>query len=132
MEKYKGEIVTISEVDEYDYSIEEDIDNWNWTDEMLVDIDDEIVSATNESTLEDKGMTVVDLLNKIYVEQGGLVICVYHPSIGFKVTIGHNYICRNSELYKRFIEAYGDMIVNEINFDVKDGLNVIVNIKIKV
>ena len=75
-------------------------------------------------------MTVADFLNKIDVEKGGLIITVYYPSAYFEATIGHNKINRNSELYKRFIKAYGDMIVDEVSFDIRNDCMVVMLIKV--
>ena len=75
-------------------------------------------------------MTVKDLLNKTDVEKGGLIITVYYPNAYFEATIGHNKINRNSELYKRFIEAYGDMIVDEVSFDIRSENMVVMMIKV--
>jgi hypothetical protein len=104
MTRYEGQVVTISRVGDDFYKIEEDSDSfdWSWTDEMF------------EKSDYYKNMTVADLLNKTDVTAGGLIISIYYPSALFEVTIGHNYIDRNQELYKRFINAYGDMIVDEI------------------
>lgn len=80
---------------------------------------------------EDKSITTVaDLLNKTDVEQGGLIISISYPNAYFETTIGHNKINRDSELYKRFIKAYGDMVVDEISFDVKDDYAVVMKIKV--
>ena len=79
---------------------------------------------------ENVGMTVEDLLNKTDVEKGGLIITVYYPNAYFEATIGHNKINRNSELYKRFVKAYGDMIVDEISFDIRSENMVVMLIKV--
>lgn len=115
-----GMIATITECEEDSYRI--DIDNgfYSWVDEMFEDNEESII----------KPMTVSDLLNKTDVEQGGLIICIYYPNAYFETTIGHNKINRNSELYKRFIEAYGDMIVDEVSFDIKDDYAVVMKIKV--
>ena len=42
MEKYKGQIVTIKVVGDDNYRIEEDNQDWWWTDEMLEDIEEEM------------------------------------------------------------------------------------------
>ena len=42
MEKYKGQIVTIKVVGDDNYRIEEDNQDWYWTDEMLEDIEEEM------------------------------------------------------------------------------------------
>lgn len=83
-----------------------------------------------EKTEENVGMTVEDLLNKTDVEKGGLIITVYYPNAYFEATIGHNKINRNSELYKRFIKAYGDMIVDEVSFDIRNDNMVVMLIKV--
>lgn len=92
-----------------------------WSEDML-----EKVEETTETT----AMTVEDLLNKTDVEKGGLIITVYYPNAYFEATIGHNKINRNSELYKRFIKAYGDMIVDEISFDIRNDNMVVMLIKV--
>ena len=126
MEKYKGKIATIVTVHDTVYNInvdDNDIDDddalaWHWTDEMF------------EDYTETTAMTVEDLLNKTDVEKGGLIISVYYPNAYFEATIGHNKINRNSELYKRFIKAYGDMIVDEVSFDIRSENMVVMLIKV--
>ena len=83
-----------------------------------------------EEITETTAMTVEDLLNKTDVEKGGLIITVYYPNAYFEATIGHNKINRNSELYKRFIKAYGDMIVDEVSFDIRNDNMVVMLIKV--
>lgn len=60
--------------------------------------------------------TVENVLSHTDVESGGMIIEITYPTASFHVAIGHNYIVRSTELYKRFIEAYGDMVVDEIGF----------------
>jgi hypothetical protein len=117
MEKYKGKIATITEIPLVQHSYKIDIDNsaWYWIDDMLKPY---IV------------MTVEDLLNKTDVEKGGLIITIYYPNAYFEATIGHNKINRNSELYKRFVNAYGDMIVDEVSFDIRNENMVVMLIKV--
>ena len=100
------------------YYIDIDQEYCVWTDEMF------------EDYTETTAMTVKDLLNKTDVEKGGLIITVYYPNAYFEATIGHNKINRNSELYKRFIKAYGDMIVDEISFDIRSENMVVMLIKV--
>ena len=120
MEKYKGKIATITRLSSINHSYDIDIDDgdWCWTDDMLTCINNNIV------------MTVEDLLNKTDVEKGGLIITIYYPNAYFEATIGHNKINRNSELYKRFIMAYGDMIVDEVSFDIRNENMVVMLIKV--
>lgn len=121
MAHWRGHIVTISRIGDYFYKIEENSNpfDYNWTDEMF------------EKPNNYKNMTVADLLNKTDVTAGGLIISIYYPSALFEVTIGHNYIDRNQELYKRFINAYGDMIVDEIQIkNDKDNQKPILVIKV--
>ena len=121
MGQHKGEIATITYVTKNNkYKLDIDDDYWNWTDEMLEDC------IENDNT----AMTVEDLLNHTDVEKGGLIITVYYPSAYFEATIGHNKINRNSELYKRFIGAYGDMIVDEVSFDIRSENMVVMMIKV--
>lgn len=125
MDGWKGEVVTISLINSLGcYEIAEDEDKWAWTDEMFEDVNEENNMNEGDITLfgelEDKGMTVAELLNKTNIETGGLVISIYYPRANFEVTMGYNYINRKSELYKRFIGAYGDMIVDEITFRIRD------------
>ena len=75
-------------------------------------------------------MTVEDLLNKTNVEMGSLIIAISYPNANFQTTIGHNKINRNSELYKRFIKEYGDMIVDEVSFDVTSDNYRVMKIKV--
>lgn len=116
MEQYKGKTATITYICGNRYDIDLDDGDWYWTDEMF---EDDVEKANIP-------MTVADLLNKTNVEVGGLIITVYYPNAYFEATIGHNKINRNSELYKRFIKAYGDMIVDEISFRVKNNATVMV------
>ena len=61
---------------------------------------------------------------------GSLIIAISYPNANFQTTIGHNKINRNSELYKRFIKAYGDMIVDEVSFDVTSDNYRVMKIKV--
>lgn len=121
MEKYKGKIATITRLSPVQHSYDIDIDDgdWCWTDDMLK-------TCINNNIV----MTVEDLLNKTDVEKGGLIITIYYPNAYFEATIGHNKINRNSELYKRFIGAYGDMIVDEVSFDIRNDCMVVMSIKV--
>lgn len=123
MEQYKGKIATIYYCyDDDSYDIDLDDGAWFWTDDMLEDC----IKKSDSDT----SMTVKDLLNKTDVEKGGLIITVYYPNAYFEATIGHNKINRNSELYKRFIKAYGDMIVDEVSFDIRNENMVVMLIKV--
>lgn len=118
---YGGAIATIVEChDDSYYSIDIDDKLYNWTDEMFEDYIEK----------DNTPMTVEDLLNKTDVEKGGLVISISYPNAYFETTIGHNKINRNSELYRRFIKAYGDMIVDEVSLDVEDDYAVVMKIKL--
>lgn len=121
MEKYKGKIATITRLSPVQHSYDIDIDDgdWCWTDDMLK-------TCINNNIV----MTVEDLLNKTDVEKGGLIITIYYPNAYFEATIGHNKINRNSELYKRFVNAYGDMIVDEVSFDIRNANMVVMLIKV--
>jgi hypothetical protein len=112
-------IMTIESADDDNYTCIESC-YW-WGEDML-----EKVEETEDNTK----MTVEDLLNKTDVEVGGLIITVYYPNAYFEATIGHNKINRNSELYKRFIKAYGDMIVDEVSFDIRNDNMVVMLIKV--
>lgn len=119
-----GKIATIVRCCDNSYQIDVDDKIYNWTDEMFEDVD--IQSMLNLCPF----MTVKDLLNKTDVEKGGLIITVYYPNAYFDAAIGHNKINRNSELYKRFIKAYGDMIVDEVSFDIRNDNMVVMLIKV--
>lgn len=123
MEQYKGKTATIANVYDNVYYIEvDDVDNsYRWTDEMFEDVKE--VKTDNDFTVE-------NVLNHTDVEHGGLIITVYYPNAYFEATIGHNKINRNSELYKRFIKAYGDMIVDEVSFDIRNDCMVVMSIKV--
>lgn len=124
MEQYKGKTATITDTYFGKYEIDLDDGDWCWTDEMFEDI-------VKDDTIKDNtAMTVEDLLNKTDVEKGGLVISIFYPNAYFETTIGHNKINRNSELYKRFIKAYGDMIVDEVSFDIRSENMVVMLIKV--
>lgn len=112
------DIMTIESADDDNYLCEE-IGYW-WGEDML-----EEVKEIEENT----AMTVEDLLNKTDVEKSDFIITIFYPNANFDATIGHNKINRNSELYKRFIKAYGDMIVDEISFAIKNN-SVIMGIKV--
>jgi phage pi2 protein 07 len=114
--KYHDIIMTIEKCADDNYMCEES--GYWWGEDML------------EKVEENVGMTVEDLLNHTDVEQGGLIITVYYPNAYFEATIGHNKINRNSELYKRFIKAYGDMIVDEVSFDIRNDNMVVMLIKV--
>lgn len=118
MAQYKGKVATIVSIQWEDcYEIDIDDKYWHWTDGMLEDV------VSNS-------MTVEDLLNHTDIEKDGLIITVYYPNAYFEVTIGHNKINRNSELYKRFIDAYGDMTVDEVSFDIRNDCMVAMLIKV--
>ena len=112
-------IMTIEKCDDDNYLCEEN--GYWWGEDMLEKIE-EVERNTN--------MSVEDLLNKTDVEKGGLIITVYYPNAYFEATIGHNKINRHSELYKRFIKAYGDMIVDEVSFDIRSENMVVMLIKV--
>lgn len=112
MNEYKGKTAIITSVDsENRYSIDIDKDDdFTWSGEMF------------EGKLGViKPMTVLDLLNKTNIEAGGFVISIFYPMAGCKATIGHNYIRRDSKFYQRFIKAYGDMIVDDIDIKADDN-----------
>lgn len=121
---YGGRIATIVKCYDDSYHIDVDNEDYNWTDKMFEDVD--MQSMLNLCPF----MTVKDLLNKTDVEKGGLIISIYYPNAYFDATIGHNKINRNSELYKRFIKAYGDMIVDEVSFDIRSENMVVMSIKV--
>lgn len=125
MLQYGGKIATIVKCCDDSYKINVGDNFYNWTDEMFEDVEI-IQSMSNACVL----MTVEDLLNKTDVEKSGLIITIYYPNVDFEATIGHNRINRNSELYKRFIKAYGDMIVDEVSFDIKNENMVAMLIKV--
>lgn len=124
MEQYKGKTATITGAFMGKYDIDIDDGDWSWTDEMLEDI------VKDDTVKDNTPMTVEDLLNKTDVEKGGLIISISYPNAYFETTIGHNKINRNSELYRRFIKAYGDMIVDEVSLDVEDDYAVVMKIKL--
>lgn len=132
MEKYKGKIATITRVtttrhDNFgkisDYDIDIDDGDWCWTDDMFEEVGDIEKEADNDFTVE-------KVLNHTDIETGGLIITIYYPNAYFEATIGHNKINRNSELYKRFIKAYGDMIVDKVSFDIRNDNMVVMLIKV--
>lgn len=125
MELYKGGIATITDIYNNKYFIDVDDGEWHWTDEMFEDIEPNIATYNYNNI-----MTVSDLLNHTDVEKGGLIITIYYPNAYFEATIGHNKINRHSELYKRFIKAYGDMIVDEVSFDIRSENMVVMLIKV--
>lgn len=116
MARYEGQVVTISKVEDDFYNIEEDKCRWCWIDEMFEDVEEGC-----------SDMTVKDLLDKTFVTAKGFVIALYGH--GFKVTVGHNCINKKSEFYKRFVEAYGDMKIEEIFIEHKED-NDILDIKV--
>lgn len=111
MAYYKGQVVTISEVGDYFYKIKEDsLYNWSWVDEMFEDVSDDIKSSE---------ITVKNLLDKTLLELGGFIVSIVNSR--FEVSMGNNYIKRDTELYKRFIMAYGDMVIKNVSVDVYDN-----------
>lgn len=120
MYEYHDDIMTIALTDDNTYMCKEN--GYWWGEDMLEKVEEE--------EGEDVRMTVEDLLNKTDVERGGLIITVYYPNAYFEATIGHNKINRNSELYKRFIKAYGDMLVDEVSFDIRNDNMVVMEIKV--
>lgn len=111
MEQYKGRVVTIESIDsDGNYTLEEDDCDWWWNDEMLEDVVDDIKSSE---------ITVKDLLDKTLLELDGFVVSIVNSS--FEVSMGNNYIKRDMELYKRFIEAYGDMVIKSVSVDADDS-----------
>ena len=126
MVTYKNRTVMIDEIlGDGRYHINIDPTGFIWTDEMF---EDDIKNSNTVMT--STAMTVEDLLNKTDVEKGGLIITIYYSNAYFEATIGHNKINRNSELYKRFINAYGDMIVDEVSFDIRNDCMVVMLIKV--
>ena len=134
-----GMIATITKCEEDSYRIDVDNGFYSWVDEIFEEVEvkevddnkqvrtvDMLKTCINNNTV----MTVEDLLNKTDVEKGGLIITVYYSNAYFETTIGHNKINRNSELYKRFIKAYGDMIVDEVSFDIRNENMVVMLIKV--
>lgn len=123
MEQYKGKIATITRISpvQHSYNIDIDDGDWCWTDDMFEEV---------KEVKTDNGFTVENVLNHTDVESGGLIITIYYPNAYFEATIGHNKINRNSELYKRFVNAYGDMIVDEISFDIRSDNMVVMLIKV--
>ena len=114
------DIMTIESVDDDNYICTESY--YFWGEDMLEKVEE-----------EEKGdvkMTVEDLLNKTDVEKGGLIIAISYSNAYFHTTIGHNKINRDSELYKRFIKAYGDMIVDKVSFDVVSENMVMMKIEV--
>jgi hypothetical protein len=128
MAQYKGKTATITGAFMGKYDIDIDDGDWSWTDEMLEDYKSKYIVGDMKIDTIIKNMTVADLLNKTDVEDGGFTIAISYPSATCEVTIGHNYIKRDCELYKRFIAAYGDMIIDEISFRIKTN-NVVMVIK---
>lgn len=113
-------IMTIASTDDDNYTCDES--GFFWGEDMLEKVEE-----------EEKGdvkMTVEDLLNKTDVEKGGLIIAISYSNAYFHTTIGHNKINRDSELYKRFIKAYGDMIVDEVSFDIVNENMVMMKIEV--
>ncbi len=111
MEQYKGRVVTIESINsDGNYTLEEDDCDWRWNDEMLEDVVDDIKSSE---------ITVKDLLDKTLLELDGFVVSIVNSS--FEVSMGNNYIKRDMELYKRFIEAYGDMVIKSVSVDADDS-----------
>lgn len=138
MEQHKGKTATITLVCHDKYCIDLDEGEWYWTDEMfedefidwdkkLLDIDDvdskafeteyKCIWESNEPT----PLTVEALLRKTDLETLGLVISISYPTCRAEANIGFNRIDRNSDLYKRFVAAYGDFIVDEITIAYKDN-----------
>lgn len=116
------DIMTIASTDDDNYTCKES--GFFWGEDMLEKVEE--VEETEDNTK----MTVEDLLNKTDVEQGGLIIAISYLDAYFQTTIGHNKINRDSELYKRFIKAYGDMIVDEVSFDVVNESMVLMKITV--
>lgn len=112
MAHWRGHIVTISRIGDYFYKIEETSNpfDYNWSDEMFEDVSDDIKSSE---------ITVKNLLDKTLLELGGFIVSIVNSS--FEVSMGDNYIKRDTELYKRFIMAYGDMVIKNVSVDVYDN-----------
>lgn len=129
MLELKGKEVTITEINKSGFSGRCGYRvgglSWHWTDEMFEDD-----TENSDTVMTSTAMTVKNVLNHTDVEKGGLIITIYYPNAYFEATIGHNKINRNSELYKRFIKAYGDMIVDEVSFDIRNDCMVVMLIKV--
>lgn len=140
MKKYKGQyaqIIDIKDKDTYYLDIDKD-DHWYWTDEMLepfdicskmFDFDDNLPMANHKDVydaLDEKTdlLTVKKLLTRTNLEKSGLIIELRHIGEDISVRIGNGNIDKNKSLYKRFLMAYGDMVVKDIEFD---GDTVIIN-----
>ena len=115
MLEYRGKIATILSVDDWYYCYEIDIDTGYWWDAGMFEDVEEVDDNEPVRMETTNGFTVENVLNHTDVESDEMIIEVSHPTVSFHVAIGRNYIVRNSELYRRFIKAYGDMIVDEIS-----------------
>ena len=82
MEKYKGQIVTMKVVGDDNYRIEEDNQDWYWTDEMLEDIEEE--------------MNLEDFLNALW--KNPEIITVYTIGDVSKELCGGPHVKNTSEL----------------------------------
>lgn len=127
MLELRGKEVTITEINKsgfsgrYGYRVDMGNLCYHWSEEMFEEV---------KEVKTDNGFTVENVLNHTDVESGGLIITIYYPNAYFEATIGHNKINRNSELYKRFVNAYGDMIVDEVSFDIRNDNMVVMLIEV--
>lgn len=98
------------------------IDNLNHYLDLISDFN--VVTTYNSEY--NKPMTVLDLLNKTSLCNEDLIE-IFCPSCGFQVLVGCGN--RNATLYKKFINTYGDMIVDEITIRETDK-HIIFSIKV--
>lgn len=104
MAKLAGKIVTINDIDiegDCHIDIEEDIDNYWWSEEMFEDKE-----ATDEPVIPH--MTLRKFLLMTDIKVGGLVITILNSNSDFKISIGYNHIDDEDGMYQKFISAYGD------------------------
>lgn len=62
-------------------------------------------------------MKLRDFLNN-FVDVGGTVIDLYFSHVTFKISVGYNYIEKDTEEWNELIDAFGDKEVYSWNIDI--------------
>ena len=118
MAELAGKIVTIDDIDniEGDYHIEEDSDNYWWSEGMFDDAY-VILAEEDEDNFEfaEKIITVQDFIDKFNTTTNTNV-ALYIRDKDYRVTMGCGDI-EDSILYSTFVNAYGKFKVKSISFE---------------
>ena len=62
-------------------------------------------------------MKLRDFLNN-FVDVSGTVIDLYFSNVTFKISVGYNYIEKDTEEWRELIDAFGDKEIESWNVDI--------------